>query len=74
MVFVPLWYVREGGLQRSRATIAPIAQLVEHLPFKQEVRGSSPRGRTTPLNRGRFIEPASVFYKIDQTNDIWYNI
>lgn|GEM_PF-2784085 len=26
--------------------IAPIAQVVEHLPFKQRVAGSSPAGRT----------------------------
>gem|GEM_PF-4123256 len=33
---------KENGLQSSRQPCGPLAQLVEHLPFKQGVAGSRP--------------------------------
>ena len=40
------YYVLGHSLRCENKIIAPIAQLVEQLPFKQVVAGSSPAGRT----------------------------
>ena len=37
----------EGSSPAIPASVAPLAQSVEHLPFKQGVRGSNPRRGTT---------------------------
>lgn len=35
--------------------LPPVAQLVEHLPFKQRVAGSSPAGRTLDTIEGESL-------------------
>lgn len=51
-----LWERRVAGSNPAGETNAAIAQLVERLPCKQDVRGSIPRGGTNSLSDTRVAQ------------------
>ena len=59
------------AFESCRAHQAPIAQLVEQLPLKQLVSGSSPGGRTkVELSQGQFYFSQFVLLDIKLSNGV----